>query len=453
MAADLRKTGIRMEEVAPGSPAWQMGLRAGDRCLAIDGRVPLDYLDIQYHLADGGPHVMDVAKADGQRWEAEFELDEDETLGIGWEGIRPRTCRNRCVFCFVDQLPRGVRPSLRIKDEDYRHSFLHGNFITLSNLTPADLDRILAQRLSPLYVSVHSTDPSLRARLVRCGARDRFFEYFDALARGGIALHTQVVLLPGRNDGAALERTMTDLAARHPAVRSLGIVPVGLTRHRAGLPALRPPDPSFCRAVIRQVQPHQERWRRRLGVRFAYLADEFYLQAGRRLPPASAYDDFPQLENGIGLVRDFLEETMALLREPPPVVRVRRAALATGTLFAPLLAQALRRINRRWGVAFRALPVPNRFLGPRVTVAGLLAGRDIAAAAGRLAPDEWLAVPGQCVGAGHGRFLDDWTPADLAAAAGRPVARLPLGAAGLRALAAGELEPALPRGEHGLKNL
>jgi len=246
---------------------------------------------------------------------------------------------------------------------------------------------------------------------------------------------------------------MADLAARHPAVRSLGIVPVGLTRHRAGLSALRPPDPGFCQAVIRQVRPHQERWRRRLGVRFAYLADEFYLQAGRRLPPAPAYDDFPQLENGIGLVRDFLDEAAALLREPPPPARVRRAALATGILFAPLLAGVLRRVNRRWGVAFRALPVPNRFLGPRVTVAGLLAGRDIAAAAGRLAPDEWLAVPGRCVGAGHGRFLDDWTPADLADAVGSPVARLPFGAEGLRTLAAGEADTASPRRGRSPKNL
>jgi NifB/MoaA-like Fe-S oxidoreductase len=246
---------------------------------------------------------------------------------------------------------------------------------------------------------------------------------------------------------------MADLAALYPAVRSLGIVPVGLTRHRAGLAALRPPDPDFCRAVIRQVGPRAAAWRRRFGVRFAYLADEFYLQAGRRVPPAEAYDDFPQLENGIGMVRDFLDEAAALLREPPPRVRVRRAALATGTLFVPQLAGVLRRLNCRWGVAFRALPVANRFFGPRVTVAGLLAGADIAAAADGLAADEWLAVPGQTISAANGRFLDDWAPADLAAAVGRPLACLDRGPAGLRALAEGAAQTAPPARRGGMKNL
>jgi putative radical SAM enzyme (TIGR03279 family) len=438
--------GIRMNAVDPGSPADQMGLAAGDRCLELNGRPVSDFLDFQFHLREGETNTMLVRKFDGDLWEAEFELDEGEGLGIEWAPIRPRICRNKCIFCFVDQLPVSVRPSLRIKDEDYRHSFLHGNFITLGNLTPADLDRILEQRLSPLYVSVHSTRPDLRRQMVGCRGTDRFFEYFHALVEGGIRLHTQVVLCPGVNDGAELDRTLDDLARLRPAVQSIGIVPVGLSRHRRGLPALTPPTPEFCRGVIAQVAPRQKRWARRLGIRLAYLADEFYLQAGEPLPPAAAYDGFPQLENGIGMVRDFLEEFEPLLAAPAADIAIREASFATGVLFAPVLRACLGRLNRRHGTRYRVLTVRNRFLGHRVTVAGLLSGQDLVKqVAGRVA-GEWLGVPRECLSAAHGVFLDNLAPEDLAAGIGRPVCCLDRGPAGFWEAVCGRSPVAAPPG-------
>ena len=436
--------GILMTAVDEDSPAAQMGLAAGDRCLALNGHAIADFLDFQFRLREDGPNLMLVRKPDGDLWEAEFELDEGEGLGVTWAPIRPRTCRNRCVFCFVDQLPLSVRPSLRVKDEDYRHSFLHGNFITLGNMTPADIDRILEQRLSPLYVSVHATNPALRREMVGCRGTDRFFEYFRALVEGGITLHTQVVLCPGLNDGAELDRTLRDLARLHPAVQSVGIVPVGLSRHRRGLAPLEPPTPEFCRAVIRQVAPRQERWARRRGVRLAYLADEFYLQAGEPIPPSAAYDGFPQLENGIGLVRDFLDGFEPLLDESPAAITVREASFATGALFAPVLRGCLRRFNRRHGTRYRALAVRNAFLGRRVTVAGLLAGADIARQLAGRATGEWLGVPAECLRAGHNVFLDDWSLGDLAAGVGLPVCRLEGGPAGFRDAVRGLVAPVGP---------
>lgn len=426
----MRKKGILVEAIDPGSPADRMGLAAGDRCLTLNDHPVEDFLDFQFYLEAGAGNGMRIQKPDEALWDAEFELDEDESLGIRWAPIRPRVCRNKCLFCFVDQLPPGVRPSLRIKDEDYRHSFLHGNFITLGNLSDQDVARILEQRLSPLYVSVHSTNPELRRRMVGCRDGDRFFDYFRALAEGGIALHTQVVLCPGINDGPELDRTLTDLVAEHPSVRSVGIVPVGLTRFRRGRPRLRPTDPRYCRQVIRAVRPHQEEFQRRLGVRFAYLADEFYLQAGMPLPPVRDYDGFPQLANGIGMVRDFVSEFGRGMRRPVPDDSVRAATFATGTRFAPILRAALSRFNRRHRTRFRVLAIRNRFLGSRVSVAGLLAGRDILTQARGRVHGDFLAIPAECLSQTRGVFLDDLSVRGLARELGRPVLVLEPGAAG-----------------------
>jgi putative radical SAM enzyme (TIGR03279 family) len=372
-----------------------------------------------------------IRKPSGELWEAEFELDEDESLGVEWESIRPRTCCNKCVFCFVDQLPPGVRPSLLIKDEDYRHSFLYGNFITLGNFTERDLARVVEQRLSPLYISVHSTSPEVRRQLVGCPVSDRFFDYFDRLVDHGITLHTQIVVCPGLNDGEELLRSVTDLAGRYPAVKSVGVVPVGLTDFRAGLHPLAPPDPDFCRTVIRQLHPLQQEYRRRLGIGLVYLADEFYLQAGRRLPPGRTYDDYPQLENGIGMARDFLEEFGRIMRRSPRRIVTRNAVFPTGALFAPLLRRCLDRFNGRFGTDLRAVAVPNRFLGGRVTVTGLLAGKDIARAVPPQPPADFVGIPFHCLSRTRDIFVDDLTLEELAGLLGRPVCPLSPGPEGL----------------------
>ncbi len=407
-----RNQGVHVDAVEPESPAEFMGIEPGDICLKVNGQEVEDFLDVNFHFQDGEENVLLFAKRDGALWEAEVELDEGEELGIAWADIPPRLCRNRCQFCFVDQLPRGVRPTLRIKDEDYRHSFLYGNFITLSNLTDHDVRRIVAQRLSPLYVSVHATDQSVRRALTGSRPADRFDTLFGRLVEGGIRLHTQVVLCPGLNDGDVFLRTVADLAARRPQVLSVGVVPVGLTAHRQGLAELERVDAAKSREVLQVVHRLQESFRKGRTGRFVFAADEFYLLAGEEIPPAKAYEGYPQLENGVGMVRDFLEEFAPLLKRKRPSWAGRRAVFATGSSFAPVLRGCLERFNEVHGAFLEVLEVPNRFLGPSVTVAGLLSGGDFLEAARGRDVGEFLAIPASCLNM-DGVFLDDSTPEEL----------------------------------------
>lgn len=427
----MKKQGIRIESVAPDSPAAAMSLVPGDRGLTLNGHPLRDSLDVSFYLDPTGPNHLAVRKESEELWDVEFELDEDEPLGVEWEPIRPRICCNKCMFCFVDQLPPGVRPSLLIKDEDFRHSFLYGNFITLGNFTEKDLQRVVEQHLSPLYISVHSTNPQLRRRLVGCAGGDRFFHFFDQLIAHGISLHTQIVVCPGLNDGPELTRSVRDLIGRFPAVQSVGVVPVGLTDFRAGLTPLIPPDSPFCRTVIQTLHPIQQECRQRHGVGIVYLADEFYLQAGHPLPAGDTYDDYPQLENGIGMARDFMDDFRRLLRRSSRHIRVREVIFVTGALFAPLLDRCLQRFNRRHHTALHVVAVPNRFFGRRVTVTGLLAGHDIACAIPPDLPAGFVGIPYHCISRAQDIFVDDVSLPNLADLLGRPVCHLAPGAEGL----------------------
>ncbi|MDR7402935.1 MAG: DUF512 domain-containing protein, partial [Armatimonadota bacterium] len=301
--------GGTIASVRPGSWAARAGLGKGDVVLSVNGQPLQDVLDYRYLCAE--PHVrLEVRRPDGTVLLLETEKDVDQDLGISFtaatfDGIR--RCRNRCLFCFVDQMPGGLRPGLYVKDDDYRHSFLYGNYITLTGLRADDWQRIRRLRLSPLYVSVHTTNPVLRARLMGTPRAAPIMDRLRRLAEEGIRFHAQVVLCPGWNDGPELERTGRDLAGLYPAVESVAAVPVGLTAHRQGLPPLRGYTAAEARAVLAQVDTLRAENMSRLGTPLLYAADEFYALAGRPIPAARYYGDFPQLENGVGLVRRFLD--------------------------------------------------------------------------------------------------------------------------------------------------
>jgi putative radical SAM enzyme (TIGR03279 family) len=361
--------------VEKGSLADRLGIRPEDRLVSINGRVLRDIIDYHFYAAEERLEI-EIERA-GKRLAFVVDREYGEEFGLRFtedvfDGIR--RCANRCEFCFVDQMPPGLRPSLFVKDDDYRYSFLHGNFITLSNWSEEDWDRVEEQRLSPLYVSVHATEPEVRQRLL-CNARvPNILEQLRRLGEMGIEVHTQVVVVPGVNDGEHLRRTVEDLTALFPAVRSIGVVPVGLTKyHRAGLRLLSDEE---ILAVLDQVLPRQRENRKRLGVGLVYPSDELYLRGGYPVPAAEECDGFPQLENGVGLVREFLDDWDEFKLSDPKPLR-GRGTLVCGTLVAPLMGEIVADLNDRWQVDIRVMAVKNDFFGGTVTVSGLLTGVDV----------------------------------------------------------------------------
>ncbi len=412
-ARSSAEEGVVVAAVEAGSAAAAAGLVHGDRILAINGHALRDAIDFQFH---GGDDRLDlVVEREGARRPLRLRRGAGRPLGLELVAPRPgeiATCANKCVFCFIHQLPKGMRRSLYVKDDDFRLSFLHGNYITLSDLDEADLERIVAQRLSPLYVSVHATDPALRHELLgRPKHPAAILPRLQRLAGAGIRMHAQIVLCPGLNDGPHLERTVRELAPLHPHVATTAIVPVGLTAHRERLPALRTLTAAEARGLVDTVAAWQAELQPRLGSRFVFLGDEVYLQAGAPLPPAAAYEGFAIAEDGIGLVRRFEDGWGEALRRRRAIRPARRLTVVTGELYAPRLAALLAALP---GGGARVASVPNRFFGGSVAAAGLLTGQDIQR---HLAtchdPGEGVLVPAVAVRDGEGVFLDDMTPVDL----------------------------------------
>ena len=414
--------GVLVAAVRRRTPAAVAGLVPGDRILAVNGAPLRDAIDFHFHSGD---ERLDLTVARGGSLTA-LALDRrGNDLGLELAAPIPAeiaTCANKCVFCFIHQLPRGMRKSLYVKDDDFRLSFLHGNYITLTDLSEAELARIEEQRLSPLYVSVHATDPALRHELLgRPRHSVEILPRLERLAKAGIRMHAQVVLCPGLNDGPHLERTVAELAPLHPGVATTAVVPVGLTRHRERLPRLRTLTAPEARALVTAVSAWQERFRVTHGSRFVFLADEVYLLAEAPLPAADAYEGFPIAEDGIGLVRRFEDEIEHVRRRFRAPARPRAVTIVTGELYGPRLARLLSPLAAH-GVDARVAAVANDFFGHGISVAGLLTGRDIQRHLAAL-PDlgEEVLVPAVAVRDGDGVFLDDLAPGDLAADLGVPV--------------------------------
>ncbi|HEY6010040.1 MAG TPA: DUF512 domain-containing protein, partial [Nitrospirota bacterium] len=321
---------LAINSILPGSTADGLGLKPGDIIDSINRQDVRDVIDYQYLIADERVRIALHTKT-GTRRTITLDKDPDDTLGLEFIPFSITRCRNRCIFCFVDQMPPGCRRSLYVKDDDYRASFLYGNYITLGALSEQDWARIFSQRLTPLYISVHATDPALRAFMLRNKKAPDIMASLRRLASGGIRMHTQIVLCPGINDGAHLEKTINDLAGLVPAVSSIAVVPVGFTAFRKGLFPLRTFTRREARAVIDEVTRMGTRFRKRFGTRLVFASDELYIKAGLPVPPLSFYEDLPQIENGVGMVADFLREVKRT-RLPRRVTPIK-ATVVTGASF------------------------------------------------------------------------------------------------------------------------
>jgi putative radical SAM enzyme (TIGR03279 family) len=435
--------------VEPGSIGEDLGFQPGDRLISINGVRPRDLIDLQV-LVGEEELSLEVEDPDGTRHAVALEKDPDEGLGLGFtealfDGLRQ--CNNHCAFCFIDQQPPGRRQSLYVKDDDYRLSFLYGSYLTLTNLTPADWERIEQQRLSPLFVSVHATDPELRRRLLVNPRAGLLLEQLAWFAQRRLQIHAQVVVCPGVNDGPALERTLTDLArfgsGDWPAVLSAAVVPVGLTRFRPPGDGLVPVDRACARRVIAQVEPLQGRFRDSFGSRFAWLSDEWYLMAGRPLPSRDCYEDLPQQENGVGSIRAFLEALQqATCRLPERLPRPRRLSWVVGGLVAGALAPVVERLNAVEGLCLHLHGLPSPYWGQEQVVTGLLTGSDLLTGLEGRDLGEELLLPSVMLRQGEAVFLDDLSLADLQERLPVPV-RLVQGADDFVAACLGTQAPAL----------
>ena len=402
--------------VYPESLAEELGLQPGDQILKVNEQELRDIIDFSFAFA-GEEIDMLIEHADGEQEIISFEKDYDEELGVEFQsavfnGIR--NCANHCCFCFVDQIAPDMRTNLSVKDDDYRMSFLYGNFVTMTNMGPADFKRIRQYHLSPLFVSVHTMNPELRRQMLGCRQAGDIASQLDHLQEADVEYHTQIVLCPGMNVGAELDRTISELVERKPYAQSLAIVPVGLTKYREHCPSLTMFDRESAGRVIAQVERWQEAQRQEDGRTFIYLSDEFYFLAGCELPPAKYYDGFPQLDNGIGLARNFIEEWQEQMQEA--AVDYREPVyldVVSGTSIAPVLEQLASQLKLS-NLHVRILPVVNRFFGDTVNVSGLLTGQDILAALQQTAGKRTgIILPESALRAGENIFLDDCSLPEL----------------------------------------
>lgn len=415
--------GHKIAGVAPGSIGEELELEPGDRVLSINGNEIEDVFDYEYYV-DSPSLLMVVQKADGEEWELDIE-NEYEDLGITFENSlmsEYKSCCNRCIFCFIDQMPPGMRETLYFKDDDSRLSFLQGNYITLTNMKEKDIDRIIKFHLSPINISVHTTNPELRCKMLNNRFAGKALGMMDRLFAAGTPMNGQIVLCKGINDGEELERTIGDLVNYIPVMESVSVVPVGLTQYREGLYPLEP----FAKEDAEQTIDFIECWQKKIvkkhGIHFIHASDEFYLLAGRDLPEAERYDGYLQLENGVGMLRLLMDEAAEALKGQTDDGKKETLSLATGLLAADHIRQCLQQITRRFpGREVYLYPVGNTFFGEKITVTGLLTGQDLAAQLQGKPLGSRLLLSSAVFRSGEEVFLDDWTKADLERALQVPI--------------------------------
>ena len=418
--AGRRKTnGVGVDSVATGSPAHRAGIGPGARILSVSGRRVEDVLDLHFLTSKRRFSIRWRTPSGEDRLDA-FRLADGAPWGVFAEPIRVRRCRNRCIFCFVHQLPRGLRRALYVKDEDVRLSFLHGQYVTFSDLSEEEIRKIVRYRLSPLYVSVHTTNAALRRRMLGNPRARDIMGVMRCLTAAGVTLHGQIVVCPGINDGKELARSLRDLSTLRPGLRTVAVVPVGLTAHRAGLPPLRPVTRGEAQETLDLLRSMRDRVKGDGGEPFAMAADEYYLLAGTRIPGRRAYGTFAQIGNGVGLIRRFLDESAALFRRRRWPAGAQGGSVVTGVSAAPTISEFLEEFSRRTEARFRLFPVPNRLMGETVTVTGLVGGNDIVSAVSGKTGGT-LFIPSVTLRDAGDLFLDGVTPAEISRKTGADV--------------------------------
>ena len=410
------KKGAYISSVDPGSIAEELELLPGDLILSIDGKEIVDYLDYKF-LATNEEIVMTVQKENGDVYEYEIWNEDMEDLGINFENMlfdSPKSCLNKCIFCFIDQMPKGMRDTLYFKDDDSRLSFLYGNYVTLTNMKQADLERLVRYRISPVNVSVHTTNPELRVFMLKNKRAGEIMEQMRYLYENGIEMNMQIVLCKNVNDGAELDRTISDLMGFLPVARSVSVVPVGLTRCREGLYPLEPFEQEDCRRVIAQIQKWQEKLLAEHGTRFVYASDEFYVTAGLSLPKEEAYEDFPQIENGVGMLASMEAEFCRAMEDSSlKLQKQEKTVIATGEISYNFIKKLVNLAKVRYNINdVEVIAVKNGLFGGKVTVSGLLGGKDLEnALQGKQA--ERLLITASMLKADEDVFLDDISLCEL----------------------------------------
>ncbi len=398
---------VTIQTIEPDSAAAALGLAAGDTILSVDGNPINDMLDYQFYTEGRAFHLS--ATIGGLAKEADITKEQGE-FGCNFETYladAKHSCKNKCIFCFIDQMPKGMRDTLYFKDDDERLSFLFGNYITLTNLTDHEIDRIIKMRISPINVSVHTTNPDLRVKMMTNKHAGECLDYLNRISDAGIDLNCQLVLCPGVNDGDELRRTLTDLIAFAPNIQSVGVVPVGVTRYREGLYPMQTYTPETAGEVLDILEEFGDACVKKFGKRIIFASDEWYLCAGRAIPPAAFYEEYYLLENGIGMWRLFHDGFLAELEKPHRVFGEKMMDVVTGTLIAPLIAAMMEELHRQYPmITVTVHPIQNEFFGGNVSVAGLVTATDILAQCEGKLQSATLGIPEVMLRSERDLFLD-----------------------------------------------
>lgn len=414
--ADQKERKQIIRQVAPGSIAAELELEAGDELLKINGKTVQDVFDYHYLTNDEYLTLL-VRKANGEEWELDIEKEYEEELGISFEDSlmdQYRSCRNKCIFCFIEQMPPGMRETLYFKDDDARLSFLQGNYITLTNMSDEDVERICFYKLSPINISVHAMNHDLRCKMLSNRFAGESLLKMKRFYEAGIQMNAQIVLCRGINDGEELDFSIQELEKYYPYMQSVSVVPVGLTKYRENLYPLERFEREDAKKVVNQLTGWQERLLKKHGTRFVHASDEWYLTAGLPIPEADYYEGYQQLENGVGMVRSLMDEVEEALADMPGDDREKTVSLITGVLAAPVMQELVERLNEKFPkVRVMIYPIINHFFGENITVAGLITGKDLLEQLAGQELGEYLMMPSVMLRAGEDVLLDDLTVNDI----------------------------------------